>query len=272
MNEFYTELKSLRESQSIELEEIQNRTKINLEYLEAIENGQFSVLPLTYMRLFLKAYCLEIGADPEEALTNLELFLGLESTEEESPTDQEAEPESPSIEKLNLSSQRTPKLIRTDLIKGTVLVVVAIFAIYIIRVINSESAPVTLSEDYGSEFLEEGAVTEVDLTNNFDLLTNNIEKFEARPPLNIKVTASQRLWYKVLPDSTNSIEDVLAAGDNRLHGFHASIDFLFNHTNGVNLYLNGKPVKNVNSSDYPVRVTFLAEPGTVSIKRYTPKN
>jgi len=272
MNAFYTELKALRKSQNIELEEIQNRTKIHLEYLEAIESGRFSVLPLTYMRLFLKAYCLEIGADPEEALTNLEMYIGVEPEEEESAATDESEPETPAVEKPNLSLRRTPKLIRTDLIKGTVLVIVAIFAIYIIRVINSESAPVTLSEDYYSQFLDEGAITDVDLTNNYDLLNNHIEKFEARPPLNVKITTSQRVWYKVVPDSSNPVEDVLAAGDNRLHGFKSSISFLFNHTEGVNLYLNGKPVKNFNNSDSPVEASFLSSPGTVNIRRYIPKN
>ncbi|NOZ04158.1 MAG: helix-turn-helix domain-containing protein, partial [FCB group bacterium] len=53
MEPFYTELKNLRERQNIELAEIQNRTKINQKFLAAIENGQFDVLPLPYIRLFL---------------------------------------------------------------------------------------------------------------------------------------------------------------------------------------------------------------------------
>ena len=60
---FFEELKKLRISQDIELSEISNRTKINLEYLESIEKGSFDFLPYIYVRLFLKAYCSEIGSD-----------------------------------------------------------------------------------------------------------------------------------------------------------------------------------------------------------------
>ena len=41
MSEFYKELKELRESRKISLEEISERTKINVQYLQDIENGAF---------------------------------------------------------------------------------------------------------------------------------------------------------------------------------------------------------------------------------------
>ena len=53
MELFYNDLKKLREDNNIELVEIHNRTKIDLKYLEAIEEGEFDILPRTYMRLFL---------------------------------------------------------------------------------------------------------------------------------------------------------------------------------------------------------------------------
>ena len=42
MAQFYKELKELRESREISLEEISERTKINVQYLIAIEEGDFS--------------------------------------------------------------------------------------------------------------------------------------------------------------------------------------------------------------------------------------
>ena len=76
MSEFYTELKELRESQNIDLDEIHSRTKINMEYLLALENGQFDILPLPYVRLFLRAYVTEIGGNADEALQQLDIFQG----------------------------------------------------------------------------------------------------------------------------------------------------------------------------------------------------
>ena len=53
-----------------------NELKISLSALRAIEKGHFDQLPYTYSRLFLRAYAVEIGVDPEEALENLEIYLG----------------------------------------------------------------------------------------------------------------------------------------------------------------------------------------------------
>ena len=65
---FYKELKELRDSRGISLEEIHDRTKINIKYLNGIENGNFEILPVPYVRLFLRAYTEEIGGNSQRAL------------------------------------------------------------------------------------------------------------------------------------------------------------------------------------------------------------
>lgn len=72
--QFFKELKALRESQKIEISEISDRTKINPVYFEAIEKGDFSLLPVVYMRLFLRSYAIEIGADADKTLRDYELY------------------------------------------------------------------------------------------------------------------------------------------------------------------------------------------------------
>ena len=72
MAELHKNLKSLRRERKIDLEAIEKRTKIDINYLKAIESGKFEILPSTYIRLFLKAYCVEIGADPVDALHQLD--------------------------------------------------------------------------------------------------------------------------------------------------------------------------------------------------------
>ena len=76
MAQFYKELKGLRESSKISLEEISERTKINVQYLIAIEEGDFSDIETPYLRLFLRAYAEEIGGDSQRALEQLDSFMG----------------------------------------------------------------------------------------------------------------------------------------------------------------------------------------------------
>ncbi|MDP6570049.1 MAG: helix-turn-helix domain-containing protein [Candidatus Marinimicrobia bacterium] len=71
---FFDHLKQHRESQNIEIGEICEFTKINPKYIQAIEEGDFQVLPTVYMRLFLRAYTEYIGADSGKALVDYELY------------------------------------------------------------------------------------------------------------------------------------------------------------------------------------------------------
>ena len=75
MPEFIKDLVELRKSQDISLEDIYERTKISIASLQSIEKGNFNDLPITYVRLFLKAYVNEIGGDSVKALNDLDIYL-----------------------------------------------------------------------------------------------------------------------------------------------------------------------------------------------------
>ena len=70
---FFLALKIHRESKGIEIDEISDYTKINPKYLNAIEEGNFNIIPNIYMRLFIRSYTKYIGADSEQALVDYEL-------------------------------------------------------------------------------------------------------------------------------------------------------------------------------------------------------
>ena len=76
MPQFYKELKELRISKKISLEDLESKTKINIKYLKAIEEGDFNVLPSPYLRLFIRAYAIEIGGEADRALDQLDSFVG----------------------------------------------------------------------------------------------------------------------------------------------------------------------------------------------------
>ncbi len=72
MQEFASELRAQRESSGMSLEELFERTRINPDYLRAIESGNYDVLPEIYVRLFIKKYAQEVGLDVEETLAKYE--------------------------------------------------------------------------------------------------------------------------------------------------------------------------------------------------------
>lgn len=64
-------LKEAREEQNISLDSLQETTKIQKRYLEAIERGDFHILPgKFYARAFIKEYANAVGLDPTELITD----------------------------------------------------------------------------------------------------------------------------------------------------------------------------------------------------------
>ncbi|TGB04738.1 helix-turn-helix domain-containing protein [Halobacillus salinus] len=62
-------LKEARESKGLSLEEIQETTKIQKRYLNAIENNDFKTLPgKFYTRAFIREYASAVGLNPEEIM------------------------------------------------------------------------------------------------------------------------------------------------------------------------------------------------------------
>jgi hypothetical protein len=276
MSEFYKELKLIRQDQEIDLEEIHNRTKINLNYLQAIEDGKFDLLPNTYMRLFIRAYATEIGANPDEAIRNLEIYLGQKTDKparkkkESSPPKETNQPPEEVDESVQAHS-RSPKIVRSDMVKGITLVGILLFAIYIIRVINAEeSAKAPL--EYPHEFLDKKSISEQALQNNFDVLAESVQMIEEESPYTLKLATAERVWYRSTIDTLASNENVLPSGDNRLYEFSQSIDILFEHTIGLNLYLNGIKLNSFDSSSNPVRISLSAVDKTVTIQHFIPKS
>ena len=73
LKNFASDLKEQREKANLSLQNIHQRTRIDVKFLEAIEEGKFDVIENVYLRAFIKSYTNAIGLDPDEALKNLDL-------------------------------------------------------------------------------------------------------------------------------------------------------------------------------------------------------
>lgn len=82
MDDVAHELKSRREAKGLSVEDIFSRTRINVEFIRALEAGDFHVLPDAYIRLFLKNVALEVDADPDEIIRAYDRIAKREAREE----------------------------------------------------------------------------------------------------------------------------------------------------------------------------------------------
>ncbi|MBM4170540.1 MAG: helix-turn-helix domain-containing protein [Ignavibacteria bacterium] len=68
LKKFAEELKQTREAKEITLKSISNRTKIDIKYLQAIENCNLSILPDLYIREFIKEYAQVLDLNVKEII------------------------------------------------------------------------------------------------------------------------------------------------------------------------------------------------------------
>ena len=155
---FYIQLKEQRESNDISLEEISDFTKIDIKYLGAIEEGNFSCLPNVYMRLFLRSYCQYIKADTDKALNDYEFHtLGAVSTDHSPATslkENNIEPEN----LINEEDLNLPPVTKSQIITIIATVIILGFIFYLISSITDSSEEIVLNTN--NEKIVEEAIDE----------------------------------------------------------------------------------------------------------------
>ena len=62
------ELRTRREAMGLSVQDLFGRTRINPKFIDALEAGEFHVLPEAYVRMFLRKVAQEVGSDPDEII------------------------------------------------------------------------------------------------------------------------------------------------------------------------------------------------------------
>ena len=274
MSDLHKKLKALRREQKIDLAAIEKRTKINLEYLKAIESGKFEVLPSTYIRLFLKAYCVEIGADPVDAIRQMDILLGVENSETipipelEIPDEENGEPNE-SIE--TITTDLTPHEMRSDWFKGVTMIVVLIFSIYIVKKIVANRPSQVFDNNAASEQTVD-PITDFELINDYVLDKTNTGSLVVDPPYQAKIVSRKaQVWFRTETDSALPIENILHNQQQDQFRFVRRLDILINPTKNVDLYWSGQKIPYMEPTPYPARITLDGTVKTVTVQHYVPQ-
>ena len=276
MAPFYEELKSLREKQGIDLEEIHNRTKINLESLQAIESGQFDILPTPYVRLFIKAYAIEIGGDTNETLNQLEHHLNLmgreSSLESKRKRTRRSSGTSPESDQKHLPPKPSRSL-RSTLTKILPIVIIWFFALIIFHKIYQVPENTDFSEQSivnGTNYIsEEKLLSDYKLEKSDEKAISSIST-EITSPFSLKIFPSQSVECLIKEDTLPSQKFVKKSGEVSTFLIERRLDILLNHTLGIKVTLNGEPLDDIASQPYPLRITLLSDPPILGTKYYIP--
>jgi len=267
--QFYKELKELRESRNITLKEISERTKINVQYLQHIESGDFTEIEIPYLRLFLRAYAEEIGGESQRALEQLDSFMGNNRPTVISTNSIEEDTEENNKE--NKSQIKTNKKIRQDYLIAGGFSLIFIFSIFVSKkIFNKES------NAYGTNdgpVIKENVkpLNDDDLLKDFVLDQSSNEMLTVSPPFFVKFKTIQQIAYTFKNDTLPPIANII--NPNReldLNAFIEPSELIFTSTIGLTLFINATEIKQISGSDFPLRLIINPNPPSIAIQRYKP--
>lgn len=175
MDELGQILRQARDNKGLSLEEVHEKTRINVQYLEALETGDYAVLPsAAHIRGFLRNYARFLGLDPDPLLERYSQSqthqLQVESSQQLDEDSSSAVPlqqidEQPFFDPVNvevdLGSRRDPE--------SAVRLVIIAALIIAVALVGNRFLPLLFNNNDGSEAITEGITNVVqDLVGDED--------------------------------------------------------------------------------------------------------
>ncbi len=201
MNPFSEEFRKERESKNITLSDISHKTRINIKYLQAIEQGAFDILPQTYVRAFIKAYAEAIGITAEEALKKYDIHSTPEHKEETANIRDEARLYlRPEVADEQLKKEKNARVVMVTAALGVAVILTVLFLLnYFDSVVPSKPAKETAFQEVVKEQEKlqpvAAAVDSVDTTRTAKIEVPKVDS------LVLRVIATDSVWITIIRDT-----------------------------------------------------------------------
>ena len=265
---FFEDLKKLRIDKNIELNEIATRTKINLEYLELLESGAYTFLPYVYIRLFVKAYAIEIGAEINEVLQQLDHFMDKQTPAEELPNTNKEE-ENDSLEDFQDSMQISSLNNHyTSLVKVVILFLIVFFGIWVVRQIAKDGSESIAVESQQTLIPKEPKITDTELNANFRFIDTE-EELSLESPYKFAISANNETWYEIQTDLGNLTSSIITPENDLSIQFNEYLFLRIERSQDVSVSLNEQSL-DLNKFSHPADIIYDGETRQLTIRNYTP--
>ncbi|MFA4838198.1 MAG: RodZ domain-containing protein [Candidatus Neomarinimicrobiota bacterium] len=249
---FYEDLKNQREKLGFSVEQIANRIKVNKSYLEDFESGNFSNLPKTYIRLFLRSYANEVGLDANEILA---AFEQLTSGQPVPPSAEIVKKKEPIVSVRN--GGKSPVKSRRSLVTITIFVVVIVFLISILK-------QVLLEEEKNDVLIQPQLPINMSVNTNSPDSTllpseseDNLELKAIVPQsrsLSLVLQSRDSCWVRLIIDNKDSLQVILPPNVLREWKAQTTFDLRIARPSVVSLSLNNRDLGMIGQGNRPVRV------------------
>lgn len=239
MNAFSSELRKERESRNITLVEIARKTRINIKYLEAIEQGAFDVLPQTYIRAFLKSYADIVGLPATEVLYKYDVMVTRKysDTVSQPPGEYSAPVE---VFRETQEKIKKEKTARHAILMTGIVAVVALIGLYLYDsytdVGSSQQVPETSFQDVVKDQESKNKPPAVDSAAMAKIAPPRISEPDS---LVLRLIASDSVWLTIIRDSLPPRTGYLRRGRYRTYFAKKEFRISLSDASMIKLILNG---------------------------------
>ncbi len=234
---FGEELKKHRQAKQISLMQVSAATRINIKFLEAIEEGRFSVLPEPYVRAFLREYAQAIELSPADVRRQYDDAVNQTRPVPPPPADEQQQPSivlkhhQKKVELLQLAQRNMLPLV------GAVLLVVVVLLLSAGSSDTASNAPEEVSFDRAVKESEAAAVRSQPVRQSATPLA------VARPDsLRLEMTTIDSLWMTVVIDGKQTAEYLFPPNYHRAWIAREQFAITLGNAGGATFRLNGKEV------------------------------
>ncbi len=273
MKEFFETLKQQRERKGLSLQDVHLRTRLPIHILQAIESGNVDQLPTGYDKLYIRKYAKVIGLNPDEVARDYELFTGKKSTHPPA-TAPVSSPASPPVPTAQPSARQTTQRMR-ELISEVnwdfwyrifwgvgilgILILIGYFSYQQYSEVTQQQVEVkeiSIPEMVQELHAETAAATTLPSASK-----------PAESPIastfQVILKGKARTWIREIRDGKDTTEYILPPGVNRTIEAREKIKFTIGRADGVQILLNGVPLKPLGDSTLVVTSLVITPNGVV---------
>lgn len=259
---FSAELKQAREALNISPEQLANKIKIDLKFLEAMEKGDFTFLPEIYVRAFLKEYARTVGLDENKILKKFtQIREGKVAVEETEPEADQPKSETPNPQSIKYvepvkqiyynvsdSSSTSRKTNNQYFIIGALLFVVVATAVYFFAIKGSSKEIIT--ETPYDEILEERSTAD---KRRFMEEDDSQQQALNSDSLVLKFFAKDSTWIRIIFDNVTEKEYYLRNNQTLEVKAFENFNLFIGNSGGVSLTLQDAPVALTTKKGLPLK-------------------
>lgn len=242
MNPFSEELRKDRETKHITLTDISLETRINIKYLQAIEQGAFDVLPQTYVRAFIKAYADAIGVNSSDALKKYDIHSSPEHKQETETTKDEARIYlHPDVAEKELKQENKVRMLTVTAIAAVAALLLIFFLLnYFETVLPTHNVKETPFQEVVKEQEQlQPQITPVDSVKISSASTQAASEVDS---LALRVIATDSVWITIIRDTLPPRTGYMLRGRYRTYVAHKQFSLSLSDAGSVKLILNGEEI------------------------------